>query len=183
MKEDILNLFIQGKDLDGKSAESLTNALVTNSLQGFDYLKFKKSYSSLMEMGMDQSMAIRSAFATASTLGITKDKLLNSANHYIQVLKREEGQFAAALKKQLSQRVNSKVDETEFLRTKIQEYEEKIAELTLQIDKLKAQIKTAEQQIHRSKDKIESTKQKFEDTYHNFIDQIQSDIELIQNYL
>ena len=183
MKKDITHLFDDQNKLDVKSRESLASAIAAGSLQGFDYLKFKTSYHTLMSMGQDESMAIRSAFATAATLGITKDKLISTAKHYANILQREKQQFDNALKKQLHQRVDSKLNETEFFRDKIREYQQKIQELQSEIQVLEKKIATVDAEISTSKDKIVQTRDKFESTYNHFVETIETDIGLIEKYL
>ena len=183
MKKDIQSLFDEQNILDPKSAESLSSAIKAGSLQGFDYLKFKTSYHTLIKMGQDESMALRSAYTTAATLGITKEKLITTAKHYAQILFREKQQFDHALKKQLQQRVDSKLNETEFFKEKIKDYKTKIKELQSEISVLEKKIKSADAEINTSKDKIVTTRDKFESTYNHFITTIENDIGLIEKYL
>ena len=73
-------LGLQGS-IDQKSVDFLENALIKQSQPGFDYLKFKQSISQLANLNLDTSTSLKSAFATASTMGVTKDSLLQSARH------------------------------------------------------------------------------------------------------
>ena len=65
--------------LDERSMESLVGALERENLPGFDYLEFKQALERLQAMDMAEETAFKSAFATASTMGLTKDKLLKTA--------------------------------------------------------------------------------------------------------
>ena len=183
MQQALYQLFDQQGLMDERSAQSLAGALSSNSLQGFDYLKFKQSYQQLLAMGMVEEMAVRSAFTTAATMGLTKEKLLQTAEHYQNVLHREEKQFDAALKKQLHQKVDSRRDEREFLEAKINEYQKKIEDLQKQIVEFRNQMENAESEIAESKEKIEQTKERFNHAYQHFLDSISHDLELIKKYL
>jgi peptidoglycan hydrolase CwlO-like protein len=183
MVKDIKKLFGNREGLDDKSVEFLCNAMAANSLQGFDYIKFKKSLRALLKMKMEEKMAYKSAFATASTLGLTKDKLIKTAEHYGKVLNREQEQFEEALRNQMKQRVSSKHDETHYLREKISEYKEKIEALKKQIDDTQRKIDTADAEMREAKTKIEDTKEKFLETYAYFKEQIKTDIELMNTHL
>ena len=134
-------------------------------------------------MGMAEDLAVRSAFTTAATMGLTKEKLLQTAEHYQNVLQREEKQFDAALKKQLHQKVDARRDEREFLEAKISEYEKKIEDLQKQIVEFRNQMENAESEIAESKEKIEQTKERFTNAYQHFNDSIVHDVELIKKYL
>ena len=80
MQKNLKNIFGNDHGLDEKSVDYLTSALAKNNLPGFDYLEFKQSLAALADLGMDEPTAIKSAFATASTVGLTKDKLVKTAN-------------------------------------------------------------------------------------------------------
>ncbi|MEZ4920023.1 MAG: hypothetical protein R2792_13045 [Saprospiraceae bacterium] len=71
---------------DEKSLTFLTQAIEKNNLPGFDYFEFKRAVSSLLQMDIDEATAYKSAFATAATMGLTKDKLLETASYYRNVV-------------------------------------------------------------------------------------------------
>src|SRR5690606_39218150 len=81
-----------------KLFDVLFGALQANNQQGFDYMEFKDFVKSLASVPMDDATRFKSAFATAQTMGATKDVILKSANHYLDILSREEAKFQDALK-------------------------------------------------------------------------------------
>ena len=161
MQKRLKDLFGKDHGLDEKSIQFLTTALEKNNLPGFDYIEFKQSLLALEAMEMEEETAIKSAFATASTLGLTKEKLIKTAEHYKKVLMNEKVQFDAALQKQINQRVNSKEVELEKLKSQIQEYKQKIAQLEQKIAANQATIEKQDDVIQKAKEKIESTKDGF----------------------
>lgn len=183
MNKDLKVLFGKHHGLDEKSVDFLTKALDKNNLPGFDYIEYKQSLGALSGMNMDEETAFKSAFATASTVGLTKDKLLKTAEHYKRILSKEKEQFDAALQKQMVQRVSSKQNEVEKLRKQIEEYKAKIAQLQEKIDKSQHTIDTADEHIQNAKEKIVSTKENFEYTLTSIVNQIDQDIENINRYL
>lgn len=180
---DIKSLFAQNPDLDAKSVDFLTNAISTNAQQGFDYIKFKSAIEALKKLNQNDITAVQSAFATASTLGLTKDKILESAMHYKNVLNKEKEQFDLALQKQVAQRVANKQNEAGYLQEKIKEYELKIEELKKQIKDFQYKIDNADKEIEAAREKIDSTKDRFENTFQAFVKQIDQDISTIQQAL
>src|SRR5690349_1625916 len=90
-----------GTSSDQKSVDFLENALVKQTQAGFDYLKFKQSIDQLAGLKLDGPTALKSAFATASTMGVTKDSLIDSAKHYLKILGEEKKQFDQALTNQV----------------------------------------------------------------------------------
>ena len=183
MQNELKAIFGDKGQNDEKSLEFLTSALNKNNLQGFDYLEYKLSLGRLASMGMQDEIAYKSAFATATTVGLTKEKLVASAQHYKEVLAKEKQQFDLALKNQLDKRVKSKRNEVEKLKLQILEWQEQIRKLQDNIAKSQATIDSADQNIKAEMDKIESTKVNFENTHQNVLSQIDDDLEKIQQLI
>ncbi len=169
--------------LDQKSVSFLLKAIKENNLPGFDYLEFKQSLQALKAMNIDITTAIKSAFTTGSTVGLTKSKLIASAEHYKKVLLKEKQQFDTALQKQMTQRVHGKKEEKESLTKRIASYRAKISELENEIISYQEKLAKADGEIKSAKGKIEQTKNKFENTFDDFMGQIDHDIELLKDIL
>lgn len=184
MQKNLKNIFGSHHGLDEKSVEFLLNALDKNNLPGFDYLEFKQSLVALNEqMELDEASAFKSAFATASVLGLTKEKLLKTADHYKTILLNEKAQFDAALQKQVDQRITGKQQEVVRLRKQIEEYRKTIADLEKKIAAAEDAIGKADDEIAATREKIEYTRDAFERTLTSILNQIQLDIESIQKHL
>ena len=183
MQKNLKTLFGEHHGLDEKSVDILTKALEKNNLPGFDYIEFKQSLGALLDMNMDEETAFRSAFATAATVGLTKDKLLKTAMHYKKVLGKEKEQFDVALDKQMKQRVQSKLAEVEKLRKQIEEYRVKVQQLEEKIQKSQSTIDSADEHISLAKEKLESTQQNYEYALNSINNQIDTDIDNINRYL
>ena len=132
---------------------------------------------------MDEVTAFKSAFATAATVGLTKDKLLKTARHYKNVLDQEKKQFDEALQKQMNQRVASKRSEVEKLKQQIVDYQAKIKDLQDKIAKAQSTIDHADENIQAALEKIETTQKNFEYTYQSIQNQIDQDIQSIEQHL
>lgn len=183
MQQDLKEIFGDTTGLDPKSIESLTRALEKNNLPGFDYLEFKLSLGRLAMMNLPEETAFKSAFATASTVGLTKEKLLTTGQHYRKVLFDEKDQFNQALQGQLQKRVNSKQEEVIKLKAQIQAWQEQIANLQNQIAKSQATIDDAGNNIEAEMRKIQATKESFEHTHQSIMNQLELDLQNIQRYL
>ncbi len=183
MQKDLKDVFGNFHGLDNKSVEFLTKALSKNNLPGFDYLEFVQSLRALSDMNIDEGTAIKSAFATASTVGLTKEKLIQSANHYKEVLGKEKEQFDVALKNQLSKRVKGKQSEVEKLKGQIAKWQAQVEKLQQQIAKSQETIDNADSIIQEEMQKIEKTKEAFEFTFQSIMNQIDKDLKNVNNYL
>ncbi len=180
MSTRITEMFEGVDKLDKKSVSFLLKAIESNNLPGFDYLEFKQALNGLRKMNMDDDTAMRSAFTTGTTVGLTKSKLIASAEHYRKVLMQEKGQFDNALKNQMAQKVHGKKEEKIKLSTRISEYQAKIKQLENEILKYQEKLEKADSEIEVAKGKIEETKHKFESTFADFINQIDRDIEKLK---
>jgi septal ring factor EnvC (AmiA/AmiB activator) len=172
-----------GNNADQKSVDFLENAMAKEAQPGFDYLKFKQSIEQLAGLKLDATTSLKSAFATASTMGVTKDSLLQSARHYLTVLGEEKKQFDQALNNQVQQRVDSKRDELLKLQQDIEEHRRQIARLEKQILEFQDKISRSDEEVAEAKASIDQTKMKFENTYQQFVTAIEKDITTIQQNL
>jgi len=183
MQQDLKSIFGDTHGLDNKSVEFLTQALEKNNLPGFDYLEFKLSLGRLAQIGVAEETAYKSAYATASTVGLTKDKLVATAKHYREVLVKEKEQFDLALNNQLQKRVNSKRQEVEKLKAQIEAWQQQIEKLEAQIAKSQGTIDDADNNIATEMNKIQDTKGNFEHTHQTILNQIDHDLQNILKYL
>jgi len=184
MTTDLRELFDGTKGLDEKSVNALLRALKSNHESGtFDYLKFKQSLLSLRALNIDESTSYKSAFATASTMGLSKESLLKSANRYIYSLGRERESFAEALLKQKSIKIEGRKSEVIELTEKIQQHRNKIKELEREIDIFQNRIDTVDQDVDAAQLKINATKENFLKAYEVMANEIKDDIDLINQFL
>ena len=183
MHKQLVEIFGSHGDIDSKSVDFLAKALDKNNIPGFDYLEFKQSLTALKKMGMDEETSIKSAFATASTVGLTKEKLIKTASHYKDVLQKERNQFDSAMQKQIEKRISGKKGQVEQLKAKKAELQKKIEALNAEIAKAEQIIANSDKDIAKAKEKILSTKNNFETAFHTIMEIIDKDIQSIQNFL
>ncbi len=174
-------------DLKGEVSEHFVEILIAamekGNLQGFDYLEFKSTLKSLEKLIPDEPTRYRSAFASAVTMGVSAEKLLETANHYLQVLQKEEEKFEAALTNQQDLQINAREAEMAEIDKQIKEKSAKIKELTEGIEKHQKELQELNHQLGEAKQKIIKTKNDFEVSYHQIVDKIQADVQNIGKYL
>lgn len=166
-----------------KFVDVLLGAMEKANLDGFDYLEYKQSLSSLAKMPMDEKTKFQSAFAMAQTMGATPQKLVDSATHYINVLKQEEHKFEKALANQVDGNIGNKKDQIKQLDSVIQEKAAQIKQLTEEISQHQQKIEGLENQIAKASVKVETTKNNFIASYNKLVEQIHSDVENMKQYL
>lgn len=183
MKIDLKTLFGDTSDYDKKVISTLLEAIKENHLKDFDYIKFKQSVSNLSDMNLDEATSIKSAFATASTMGLTKESLLKTAHHYKVVLEKEREQFAVALKNQISKNVDAQRVEAQKLAERIEEYKRKIAQMEREMEAYQKKINGVDDSIAKAKEKIDGTRDKFKSAFDMLYNVIDEDILQIERLL
>lgn len=169
--------------IDEKITSTLLQAIESNNLDGFDYLEYKKSLQALANLPMDEATKYRSAFATASTMGVSLSKLLESATYYVQILEREKNTFDEALKGKSENDVQGKRQEQERLRQALQQKAETIQRLTEEMKRDQSAVDEIDQYIASITQKLAQTKNNFEASYQNIYQQMDKDIQKIKQYL
>lgn len=183
MNIDLNELFNSEKTLDKKSTDALLRAMVGSHTSEFEYLKFRQSVQSLSKMNMEEPISFKSAYSTGMTMGLTKERLIKSANRYLGVLQAESETFTDALKSQIDKNVNSRESMIAQLEERIAENKRKISELEQEIQVFQNKIDNVDNDIEAAQTKIDATKEKFRNSYLTITDIIKKDIELINLYL
>lgn len=166
-----------------KFTEVLFAAMERENQEGFDYMEFKQSLQSLANMPMDEATRYQSALAMAGTLGANPATLLQSAGHYLNVLKLEENKFEEALAKQKEEKIGQKLKEQESLQGAINEKAEAIKKLTMEIEAHRKQLDLLKTEIAEAAQKVETTKNDFIASYNSLVSQIQLDIDNMKKHL
>ncbi|MCP4124497.1 MAG: hypothetical protein GY751_22360 [Bacteroidetes bacterium] len=168
---------------DDKIINALFKALEDNNLNGFDYIEFKRSVKGLEKMVADEATRFKSAFSTASTMGVTLDKLVETASYYVKILDKERDQFVKAAGDQTTSLVENRKKE-------MQQMLKGMAEKKAMIEKLNKELKSSEGRLQKLQEgidtatvKIEETKKNFDVSFTHLKGQIQQDIEKMTNFL
>ena len=169
--------------VQNKFLEVLFGALESSNQEGFDYLEFKDFLRSLANVPMEDSIRFKSAFATAQTMGATKEKILASAKIYMDLLAKEETKFQEALNSQRDKNLTSKHNEIKKLEQTISDKQAEIEKLKKELEDHRKQIGTLEGEINAAGDKLSQTANDFAATYQALLSQIQNDVKNIESHL
>ena len=153
------------------------------NLPGLDYLEYRQSLKSLEKMPMDEQVRYQSAFAMAQAMGATPQKLIESASHYIDVLKTEEAKFEQALKHQVTERIGNRQEMLKNLELTIQQKAEQIKKLTQEMEQHRQDMEKLNGEIREATSKVETTKNDFIASYNVLVSQIMADVESMRKYL
>lgn len=167
----------QADGLDDRSLDFLTQAIEKNNLPGFDYFEFKRAVVNLIEMKIDEVTAQKSAFTTAATLGLTKEKLIETAGYYRTLIEKEKEHFSKALENQHLTKVASRQEESKRLRDQIERHKTDILRLQDEMAGYLQQIEQSDLSIGLETEKLEKARSAFERTHAALLLQVDKDIE------
>lgn len=169
--------------VDPQIKESLKTAMEENALGSYDYLKFKKSSDTLKAIVPDESARFKAAFVAAQTLNITKEKLVETANHYIAVLAEEQRKFNEVIDGATKQKIGSATQRIKEITDEVASKTAAIQKLTSEISVLQQEGSTLQGKVSEDKKKIDAATSSFTVTYDTFVQEIKSDIGKMQSYL
>lgn len=173
----------QSGNVEDKFLDILLGAMTTGNKEGFDYLEYKTSLQSLAKMSLDEKTRYQSAFAMAQTMGATPGNLINTADHYLEVLAKEEKAFEDSLALQKQRQIGEKENEAASMEKMIGEKTAQILKLTNEIEEHKTELTKLKSSMSEASAKIDKTKQNFIASYNHLVDQIKEDIKKMQQYL
>ena len=166
-----------------KFMQALFGAMEAANLDGFDYFEYKLSLKNLANMPMDEPTRYKSAFAMATTMGATPDNLINSALHYVDVLKNENAKFSQAAENQKVAQVGNKQGQVDNLEAVMKQKAEQIKQLTAEIEQHRQDVTKLKDDIAQATVKVAQTQQDFSATYQSLVGQIEKDLANMKNYL
>ncbi len=166
-----------------KFYDILFGAMETNNQEGFDYLEYKKSLQTLSKMPMDEQTRYASAFAAAQAMGVNAQKLTDSAQFYLNILKAEDAKFQDSVSQQRQKQIGSKEKAITDLDATIKAKGEQIARLTQEIAAHQDDMSKMKAEISEAVIKIETTLSDFHATFSDLTSQIGQDVEKMSKYL
>lgn len=174
---------IDGSTPDPKFVEILLKAIEENNLEGFDYLEYKSSLQSLSKMNMDDATKYQSAMAMAKTMGANKNKVIQSANHYLLILSKENDKFQSAVSAQKSKITQDQESGIKNIELSIANKKKQIEQLNKEIEIDTKKLEDMRHNINSSTAKISETTSKFNYAYKIVSQQIADDMKNISSYI
>jgi hypothetical protein len=169
----------QGEDLE-KFETHFEQVMDAANLPGPDYYEFIKMMEVLEKAVPDEKARMAAVFASLSVQGLTKDKLLKTAEKYQEVIENDHQNFNNALSAKSDSDINNKKQTALELDQTIRDNSELIQKLTKEITKSQVEIGKLKEQISESEDKLANSKKGYEVAYNAMLSKIKSDIRSIQ---
>lgn len=168
---------------DAKIKKELADALEKANQPGYDYFELAQSIAAQASIIPSEAQRFQSTFAVVSPMGVTPDKLISSAQFYLDVLKNKENEFNKTVEQHMAEAVTGRENEAKSFDADMQAKSDQIKKLTEEINALQQQKTTIINEVSSSRAQIEQVKNNFNATMKVFVDRINSDIEKIKTYL
>lgn len=171
------------ENADEKSLNFILNALSKSNLDGFDYIEFAQAVKRLQDMPMDESMALKSAYSTVSTIGLSKDKLVKSAQYYLDVLAKERKVFKQSVEDRKILKIERQKRKMQTILEEIEKLETRKKQITEKLALFKKEYDDISGSLDAENEKIIMTERAFDDTISRLAARIEKDIEKINHTL
>ncbi len=161
----------------------LLKALNRNNLEGSDYLEFKDSLHSLKGVIEDEATRFKSSYAVLSNNGVTKEKLIETSKHYIDVLKEEKSNFETTFRAQQAKQIKAREDKIVKLTSGLEKKKNQLQKLISDIENMETELKNSKTEVNQVAGKVQLTKDQFMASYHLILEQIKQDVANIKKYI
>ena len=170
------------QDID-KFSKHFNDLFDRSNLPGPDYYEFTKMMHLLEAQIPDENIRIATVFASLSIQGLTKDKIIETAKQYCNIIENDKAQFEKAAADKASQDVDSRKAKVAAMEQKIADNAEMIRKLTQEITETQSQIGTLKNEIVQEDTRISANKGSFTVAYQAMYNKINSDIQKINTLL
>lgn len=160
---------------DQKFNEFFQKLIEDSDLPGIDYLEFKKSLKTMATL--PEATRYQMAFDTSKIHdpNLTKKVILDAVDHYVKVLKEEEGDFKVEMDANLEESVNTPRREAEAKRNENQNILQEIKNLNEKIARNQAESNELDQKAVMAEFNISQTGKNFNVTLGNVIANLDAD--------
>jgi predicted phage tail protein len=154
-----------------------------SNLPGPDYYEFSKMFQAINAPGMSEDTRMAAAFAGLGVQGLTKEKLLQTAQQYINIIEEDSKNFEQAVGGKINQELNTKKNAAIELSAKVTEKQNLIAQLQKEITDDNLNIQRMNQEVAEQEAEIASKVNGYKTACESRKQQIASDIQKITTYI
>jgi hypothetical protein len=171
-----------GAQVDPKMLELLEDAIKNADLEGYDYLEFRNSLADMAALPMAESQKYAAVFAAVKSL-TTRDHLLSSINHYMDVLKKKSEEFSNYVSDLEVKEIGERKQKIEELSSEITLLGDELSKLQVKIQEKQLQVQTLGSEIQEKTLDINAKKSAFETTLTSVVGRLNEDKTKIETYV
>jgi chromosome segregation ATPase len=169
-------------DLD-KFVKHFESLLEKANLPGPDYFEFIKTLEVLENHLTDEKVRITAAYASLNAQGLTKDKLVNSAQIYKSIIEKDKSDFESAVNDKIRLEIEARKLEQKNLSRQIKDASETISKLTEEIKQNQEKLADLENLIKDNNNKIKSNMDNYQYACSAILKKINDDISKINSLI
>lgn len=151
------------------------------NLPGPDYFEFYKMMETLEVHIPDYKARLAATFASLSIQGLTKEKLVNTANKYKEIIENDRNTFERVLYEKMRSDVGQRKDQVSSLELKIKNNSEEIQRLNKEISDAQNLMGKVKLELTDQENKLNKNKNGYIVACQAVIGKINSDIQKIQS--
>ena len=169
---------------DEKFYNNFLQVIEKNNIDGMDYFEFSKAKKALDSSGLAENVKYQAAFSSLkANSNLTKQRLLETADFYIDKLGEEEVGFNTEMQSEIESQVNSRLAQAQSKQDEISKKQEKINSLQSEMGILQGEISTLNMEAQQTQAKIDSTAKNFKVSLEVIKGQINLDKQNITSFL
>lgn len=161
---------------DNKFIEMLEKIIEESNMPGPDYFEFKQATENMKTIVPDERIQFQTVFSVLSLQKCTKEVLLSSLDHYVQIIQNEKANFDAEVSGAYKEKVQGKMDQANRAKQELEGLTKRMAELNNLVLSLSQEAQAEEM-------KIKATEANFKASADIIINEMLSDKQKIINYI
>lgn len=171
--------------VDPNLYNELLKVLNDHDLEGIDFLEFQKALVGMQNIGgMSEQQKFQAVFATLSAgSNITKSSIIETANHYVDVLKKETEEFHKEAGNKRDGDVGTREQQVSELNSANEEKVALIQKLTTEINDNQTTISHLQGEITEHSINIDRTIKNFDVTVQTVENEILNNVNKINTYI
>ena len=161
---------------------SIKQVMEDNNLEGYDYYEFMQSVAEQSDMPSEKRR-FEVVFSVAKGWGLSKEHLITTADHYIEVIENHRKNFEGKINSEEQDKVLKLKSQAELIDRSILEKEELIESLREEMDALKERKESMLTVVNENEAEITQLRQEGNLAYKLFINQIKDGKNKINEYI
>jgi len=179
---DAARMVLNADELDkfGKHFEKLFDQ---QNMPGPDYYEFMKMMETLEAHIKDEKARISATFAALAIQGLTKEKLVETAKAYQEIIRSDQAQFEKSAQEKHEREIGQKAKDVQGMEENIARHAETIQKLTREIAESQQAMEQLKRTIAEEEHKLNQNKQGYLTACEALFSKIANDISKIQTNL
>ena len=169
--------------IDTKYIKHFEDLLKEANIPGPDYFEFKQAITNMLSMPLDDATKYKLVFATLSTQGLTKEKILESLSSYIKLIQDDKAAFDAELETKKTAEITNRDESINNINSLNESYIKQINELTEKINANSTEINKLNNEKAELNTKLTNSSANYTVSFNSFINDLNADVQKITSFL